>query len=480
MLSLLNPYVMPLSSMAGLTGVLLLAFLLRYKIFWLMDLWYSLPIIGKLKRLSSDNTRSSRDQSWTNAERTLCHHYKQFIHPITASEFDKRLIYLSKAHDLGRTPLPGWLILLLLLLLIAEGLGFSLTLSTWAARDGSTNMQEIVGIAIVLVLCVILLFCTHSAGYQLYRTSLVRRCEKEWRDDGQPGEFTSAIRLNEDQSKDDKQPTYTQCINRVGVGGNYLGLGGVIILILLIAGLSTWMRMKHLEGELTQETAQIVNPYLSSGGLLVPGDVSKPQQEADDKAIQDSTKTTNSEGLAAFIMLALIFVATQAVAISAGYRWGFAGKESGKAYEATQGFSTYDDYQRFCDRIIQVAQAKLQLLQQRLMGKKTNQNLRLHHTFDDFLIEDKRPATVRANDHQKMTGATPKGTAQVATELGIDNLLAQYQWISQSDKDSRRQFIKSIQPDALKEQFIQMLKERKETDAKRKDEQEDRELEELV
>jgi hypothetical protein len=221
----LNQYLTAILTMVVLaTSVVLYLSNVRVR-FWWMNFWYSLPVIGKLARLSRDNTRTSRDQSWTNGERTLCHDYKQFLHLTTESEFRKRLVYLSKAHDLGRTPLPGWLILLLATLVIAEGLGFSYLLGSWMAMEGSENTRQLLMVAIVFVLCVILLFITHSAGHQLYRTSLVNRCNKEWRDDGQPGNFKSgSMMLNDDQSKDDQHSEYTQVVNRVGTGELFLGL----------------------------------------------------------------------------------------------------------------------------------------------------------------------------------------------------------------------------------------------------------------
>lgn len=480
-LNQLNQYLTAILTMVILATTIVL-YLSSFRVrFWWMNFLYSLPVIGKLARLSQDNTRASRDQSWTNAERTLCHDYKQFLHLTTESEFRKRLVYLSKAHDLGRTPLSGWVIILLAILVVAEGLGFSYLLGSWMAMEGSENTRQLLMVAIVFVLCVILLFITHSAGHQLYRTGLVRRCEKEWRDDGQPGSFKSGnVMLNDEQSKDDQQPEYTQCVNRVGTAGNYFWIINAAILIVLIAVGSTWMRVKHLEGELTQETTQTINPFLSSGGAALPGDVLKPQQEAESKGTQDATKATSSEGLAAFLMLAIIFIATQMVAISAGYRWGFVGKESHQAYEGTLGFATYEDYLTFFEPIVQIARAKLQALQQRLMERPANKNLRLDHTFDDYLAENQRLTSGKPMAVPGPAAQTKTMASSQSHEAGIEELMGQYNAIASGDKERRLQFIKSIQPEAVKERFKQILRDKKEADFKRRAEQEDQELEDLV
>jgi len=479
-MSWLNQNIAAVYSAIALGIAIAIYFAFKFKIDFLwLNFWYSLPVFGKLTRLSHDSTRLSSNQSWTNAERTLCHDYKQFIHLTTQSEFRQQLNYLRKAQDNGRRPLAGWLTLLLAVLVVAEGLGFSYLLGSWMAMEGSENTRNLLMLAIVFVLCVILLYITHSAGHQLYRTALVRGCEKEWRDDGQPGNFKSNnIILDDDQSIDDKRPEYTQCVNRVGTGGNYFWIIAATILIVLIAVGSTRMRMQHLEGELTQETTQTANPFLSSGGVALPGDVLKPQKDAESKATQDGNKARGGEGAAAFYMLAVIFIATQVVAISAGYNYGFAGKESNSAYKNTYGFSTYDAYLRFCEPFIQVARAKLQTLQQRLMERQSNKNIRLEHTLNDYLAEHQRVAPGRAQDHPQATVQTQPKIA--ASEPGIANLLTEYNAIPQADRDRRLQFVKSIQPEYLKEQFKQGLREKKEADAKLTAEQEDRELEELV
>lgn len=330
---------------------------------WWTNTWYSL---WKTNSLAKDNTRYSKNKDWTNSERTLCDDYKEFVHFLDRSEFNKRIEYLRKAGDIGRTPLPTWMLLLLAPLLIAEGLGFSYLLGTWMAMEGSENTHTVLMIAIVFVLATILLFVTHQAGHQLYRSNLIKRCNKEWRDDGQPGKFQSkSIGLNDAQlgnGSDDNEPHYTQCVNRVGTSGSYVMVGIAIASIIFIAVASTYMRVKHQQAVMTQETVGVAvsaeavgNPFASAG---VPSDLAIPQAEADNKGKEDANNSTKDEGLAAFLMLAFIFVVTQIVGISAGYKWGFAGKESKKAYGGIYGFSTYEDFVGFYEPIIQTAQAQ--------------------------------------------------------------------------------------------------------------------------
>ncbi|MFL9923933.1 hypothetical protein PQR62_06650 [Herbaspirillum lusitanum] len=467
----INEHLNVVATFVSLAILVAVYFAFKFRIdFWWLNFWYSLPFIGKIARLSSDTTRYAKDKTWTNAERTLCEDYKQYIHFTGEAELTKRLVYLAKANDLGRKPLPAWLVFVLGLLVIAEGLGFSYLLGSWMAMEGSENTRTLLMVAIVLVLCVILVFVTHSAGHQLYRTNLIKASAKDWRDAGQPGSFKTAnIMLNGDQSVDDKEAEYTQCVNRVGTSGSYVMVGIAIAVILVIAITSTWMRVKHLENEQTQETTQVAaaatsapasgNPF--AGGLALPQDVLKPQQDAEQKGRADGRKAVADEGMAAFLMMAFIFVVTQVVGIAAGFKWGFAGKESKAAYTGTRGFSTYEDYQAFYAPIIQVAQAKLQTLQQRLAERGSNIGLDLQKAFDDYLNETQRQrplGTVASEATTAAKSALPVEKESSATPT-LEEAIARFDELK-SNQDIAKKYVLGLEP-ALREQLTAAIKERK-------------------
>ena len=330
----------------GLTLAIYLAF--RYQVnFWWLNFWYSLPFFGKLAQLSKDTTRSS-NPGWLCGEETLCGDYRTHITTTSEAEFYKRLIYIRKAQDRGRKPLPGWMVVILAILLLVEGLGFSYLLGTWMAREGSANVHTLL-LTMVFVICTILLFLTHAAGHQLYRSGLIRRSDKEWREGGRHGDFRSAeVMLDDDQLIDDRAAPYTQTVNRVGITGGYAIVRIAIAAIVAITAISTWMRVGH----------------------------------------------PNSEMIAAFIMLAIIFTVTQIVSICAGFKYGFGGKESEAAFKGTRGFSSYDDYMGRVEPMIQAAQAKLQALQRNLAALGGDVKLNLYKTFDDYIRESeaRRPA----------------------------------------------------------------------------------------
>ncbi|TPQ34744.1 MULTISPECIES: hypothetical protein [Cupriavidus] len=473
-------------NLAALNSALALAVLLivylgnKFRIdFALMNLWYGLPLIGKIARLSRDTTRYAKDKSWTLSERTLCDDYKQFIHFTTEDEFNKRLNYLSKAHDLGRSPTPGWMMGLLCVLVLAEGLGFSYMLGTWMAGEGgSENARQLLMWAIVFVLCVIFVFVMHSAGHQLYRSNLIAKADSEWRGEGQPGKFASHnVKLNDPQNKDDAEPEYKQCVNRVGTSRSYFMVGVAVVIIVFVSVLSTVMRVKHLEAERTAQTALVVegpsagNPFDKLGQAL-PAELMQEQQKADDKAKSDGRSAYTDEGLAAFLMLAFIFAITQLVGIAGGYKWGFAGKESKAAYRGTRGFSTYDDYLAFFTPLMQVAQSKLQTLQQKMSERRANDGLRLEHTFDDYLTEARESRTrVAAARNAPQADIAPAAQSQPA--MDASSVLARIDAMTVEGRKADAVALLQDLPDSVRNEVTARLAERKAAQEQaRKDEEE--------
>lgn len=462
-------------------GILLMIYLSnKFRIdFLLMNFWYGLPVVGKIARLSRDNTRHAKNKTWTISERTLCDAYKQFIHFTTEDEFNKRLTYLSKANDLGRSPTPGWMMGLLFVLVLAEGLGFSYMLGTWmAGESGSENTRQLLMWAVVFVLCVIFVFVMHAAGHQLYRSNLVAKADRDWRADGQPGKFSSHnIKLDDVQSKDDDQPEYTQCANRVGTGRSYFMVGTAIVIIVVVAVVSTIMRMRHLDSEHTASTTLSAPANATGGnpfdklGQGLPNEVLQSQAKAEAKAAEDGKAAYKDEGYAAFFMLAFIFAITQLVGIAGGYKWGFAGRESKAAFKGTRGFSTYDDYLSFYAPLAQVAQSKLQALQQKLSERRTNDGLRLEHTFDDFL-EEHRVNRLKAMGATAAPAAGATAAAAAAAEAVVAAASAPVKYTAEealreidsltaaSGKESAIRFLQSL-PDDTRATVTSLLTERK-------------------
>jgi hypothetical protein len=361
--------------------------------YWLMNWWYALPFVGRLARLSGDLTRSNRP-GWLKAEQTLCADYRKHVMPLSCASFANYHAFLKKAHDHGRRPLPMWMWLFLGVLIVAEGLGFSYLLGAQMALEGSENVRTTLMMAIVLVISGILLWVTHAAGHQLYRTGLLRTCFKQWKASGSEKPLSVyPISLSEDQDIDNGDPEYSQCVSRVKARpvdrGNYVWVYIAVILIGSIAVGSTWLRFSHFAATRVASTVNATADPFAEQNDSLPGVVSAPQEAADAKAERDAASASKSEATAAFVTLGFIFAITQIVGIGAGYGYGFGAKESYKAWRQTRGHSDYNDYALPFEHRVQTAEARLQQLQQRL-GENEGIIVPVGKTFKDYVTETTR------------------------------------------------------------------------------------------
>lgn len=437
---------------------------------WVRDFLVTLPVVGDLARLSKDRTQGS--DGWLRAEEKLCSVYKPYIELMEEEGFNNRIEYLRKSADLGRTPTPFFVWLVLVVLVIAEGLGFSYLLGSWMAREGSADTHTLLMFAIVLVLCVILVAITHFAGHQYYRTSLLRSCFARFKDLGSNEYAVKSVSLNRDQSVDDAEPEFKQIVNRVAKHshdkGSYAGGVIAIIAIIVIGVGSTYMRMKNLEVEMVRESAAMAqdagsNPFASSS---LPIEITEPQHAADKKAQSDAQSATVGEGIAAFVILGFIFVITQIVGMGAGYKYGFAGRESKDAYVKLGGAATYEDYFAYFQPLRDLVNSRLKDLQQRI-EEKSHTKLALTKTFGDYLLEQKRQNQILrygvntpSNTVQPASAAptvVPAAAApNVSTAPAAEPIIIETAKVGSELDDAKAQLILLNNPDKEKEYFLSL------------------------
>jgi hypothetical protein len=258
------------------------------------------------------------------------------------------------------------------------------------------------------------------------------------------------------------------------------------IAVIAIAGVSTWMRVNHLNQEMIERTAVQGtssgdgNPF-TSDKPSIPAELAKPQQEADMTARAESLSNEKGEGLAAFIMLALIFVVTQIVSIYAGYKYGFAGKESAAAYRGTRGYATYDDYMDRFEPMIQVGQAKLQTLQRNLSALGGNFRLSLTKTFDDFI----RDAEARRRSRREATWVFSTSAIQptvAATPIAVPEAVTLQEALARigvlTTAAERKAYVATL-PETLKEQVIEHRKAERQREEQERKAAQQKDLDEL-
>ncbi|HNQ49596.1 MAG TPA: hypothetical protein PKI22_09300 [Hydrogenophilus thermoluteolus] len=337
---------------------------------WWFNFWYSFPLIGRMARLSRDLTKDS-NTGWYLAEKRLCEDYKSFLANISEDDYKKWNEYLKKAGDLGRRETPKWVWVLTAAMVFVEAMGFSYVLAGYTLPGASENLQQLGAYGIAFLISVLLVAFTHLSGRELYKSSRIAKAHHEWKAAGQKGDFrTGEVSLEDDQKIDDDKESYTQLANRVGDKPSYKITIATAIFVVIVAVLATYVRGEVLEKHLLQTiTGQIsnegpsVNDPLNFSKLVLPNADEAQNRAAERKALEDEIEIDRAGGWGTFIVLAVVFVFLQLLGVVFGYLWGFAGKESHKAYHKIKSFPTFSDLQEYNNRIASIAEAKLTKLQ---------------------------------------------------------------------------------------------------------------------
>jgi hypothetical protein len=354
--------------------------------FALTDLSYTFPLIGKLRQYSRDYSESS-DEGWLNVENTLCRDYAKHMSAMSQRQFDNNIVYLKKTYDHGRRPMPWWALTILGLLVVLESLGFSFMLSTLMVTEGTENQHNLLTLAIVLVLASILVWVTHAAGHQLYRTSLLRSCFREYQTYKDKAFSSQTISLDDNQWLDQKQRPHVQCANRVitkpGDRGTYWWVVLALFLISAIAVGSTKLRIDTLHSA-PADSGAFISDIFNIDGDQEAAPPPTPAAVADPAAVN----AREQAALTGFAMLAVIFVVTQFVGMSLGYWYGFASKQGKDAFRATHGAADYDIYWAPIQSRINIADARLYTLH-RLLEQHSPHPLDLKKTFINFIKRER-------------------------------------------------------------------------------------------
>lgn len=403
---------------------------------WWFNTWVSFPLVGRIARLSRDANADVSYPGWFSGERTLCQEYKNFVHVPDEHDFNEKIAYLTKAGDNGRRNTPGWIWLLTVSMVFVEALGFSYVLAGYTIPGASENLQQTGAYGIAFLISVILVAFTHFAGHELYKSGRIKHARREWVEDQRRSKLsTGTIPLARPQSSDDAMPAYTQLCNRVGSQPTYVLSIATLVIVLLIAGVATYVRGQVLEKELVARITQSApmaaaadSLDMSAATLRLPDADAAANSAADQKVAIDEADIDRHGGWATFIVLAFVFVFLQLLGVIFGYRWGFAGENSAQAFRdiGSGRFSSYSAIREQYRRVADTAQASLAVLQQTIMANNSNvgtSGLHLSKTFRDYVQETRLiDQAERVNERQHADAveaarpaAAPAPAAAVAT-----------------------------------------------------------------
>ncbi len=327
---------------------------------WWADFWVCVPLLGKMRRWKRQTHGIENPQSWSDAglppaEESLCSTYIDKLPKTDSDVFARSVEYLKITHQNGRSPMSSFMMLALVLLTIAEAAGTGMLIAPFVASEITGNQMVWIGYVIATVMAAGLLGLTHAAGKEVYKWSAIRKAIGSVSEtvEGYTGE---KINSGDDQSIDKQASAKVRFGSRVLDGAHdrgslFVPAIAVALLFVLLAGI-TWMRIKGLEIDMTHRAADQAssaagNPFASVPGLgasmPLPNDLADASRAAQHNVDSELNGELFSQGIAGAIVLAIIYLITQALGFFQAFSSTFIG-DGKNAYRQTHGHTSFQSY----------------------------------------------------------------------------------------------------------------------------------------
>ena len=405
--------------------------------FWLMCVWYRIPVVGKNARLARDLRLT--DDGWFASEITLCADFDMQLlrRADDPALFDNATRYLQKVQEHGRRPMGFWHWLWILVLVIAEAALFGYVLAGYVTPGGSEALQLQGAFLIGLLIASVLVWMTHKTGRELHQRALIQKARTWWnqyKQEPRPN-LTDAkghVGLS-DNENDDHMPEYIQLLNRVEHNHNATLGGGAWIsatalLIILFAAGAYYVR-NQTQQTLLAEDAQLAVESTSAysfGTNELPEEVVSEQVEAAERLEHQIKEWKLKGGNVAFFLLAILFGGIQFIGIWLGRSLSLVGRESRRAYGLTSRFSSSGQFEVWYDQTIagisRVADAMLSALQGKLGLRADSEGIEdklreaadkaTERNFDAYLLRKSRRNRDRRNAHADPVDASCQSSEQ--------------------------------------------------------------------
>lgn len=346
-------------------------------------LWLRIPLVGGLAALSKQQGLAGQwDGTWSNADLRLCHLFKAHLGDISRDAFNNYLSYLGKSGDAGRTPAPAWLKWSLALAVMLESMAWSYALFPGLGQAGiGASKALVLTLGMAGVVGLVLLYFMHQAGGQAYRNHVIRECLRP----APKGALTALqgrlaeIQAHQPQTSDDGDPPQIQCLRRVGTE---TGMQSVVIAVLLLLAVAGYATLVHVKNQTRLQTAETLTLEMAASETAAPQGV--PRNAVASASVPSAA---GDAGLGADLALGILFVATQLLGASIGYRHQLAAKQGRIAYDSTRGYATYEEYSAHHDGLIHHwADYWLKELHGAGGNNDGAAGDRAHHSFHEFMF----------------------------------------------------------------------------------------------
>ena len=312
------------------------------------ELRYTFPFFNKTNSLSKSLTPD--EQFWFKGERNCCGDF-EYYYLKSDNLYKKSTNYLKKARETDRAPIPIYVAILIMVILGLESWGFSYIFAGYAIPGASEQVQQFGGLGIAIFIAVILSVLTHEVGREWYinfklKEYRILKGHKEFKHDN------TEVTID-DTFDDDNHQEFEKLGNRIGVAHDQTYSKTIVtILFILVVAAGAW--------------------YVREEALSV--DIKDQIKFMDLTTIQ--AVSMKNAGEATFAILSVVFIFLQLIGALFGYKWGFIGKESQKAYYVAHKFNTSQDFEHqkslWNKRINELAEKYLSGMQHKILRRIEN------------------------------------------------------------------------------------------------------------
>lgn len=345
-------------------------------VFGVQHKWaYLFPDRGLLRdsaKLQQDNPSELKPNGLTDKEEALCSALKSAITGskdahVDSAAFSRAKEYLSITKQASVHPPSFWAELGLFVLVFGESVGTGYVLAPWMSTEITPSQANVAAFVLALTVAIILALLTHLAGASMakYRRYKNNTGSDEAQHDAGILESPFPPGLHNPQSVDayylsKGKITATgprqRFSSRVGDDdGSYAPflLGVVVVMVVaLMVGIFA-IRAGGVESNTTRKIVSMEkngfsggsNPFASAVSPSLPADVQQAQLQSRKQVAESLGGDYKLQGMAASIVLSLIYLVTQFTAFFVSFVSTFSA-EGKRAYENTRGMSDYNSYVR--------------------------------------------------------------------------------------------------------------------------------------
>ncbi|WP_321853376.1 hypothetical protein [Paraburkholderia tropica] len=421
---------------------------------------------AEFQRLTKESGDSTVDGGLVQAELTLCTTFKSVISgssntEVTAGQFGRAKNYLKITQQTDIHPPSMMARVGLFVLILAESVGTGYVLAPWMSTEITPSQANLAAGVLALAVAIVLALLTHTTGAEMAKFSHFRKRHGseglEVRIDLGDDQDQDAYYIDPNSSTVRQNPLPRRFANRVddpGVKGPILlVVSGAIIIAIMVA--IYVIRVNGVESEATRQIVSMetngvqgagdANPFDSAAtSSALPPSVAQAQQASRKDVAESLGGNYKVQGIAASLMLALIYLVTQFTAFIVAFKSTFSGQGEA-AYDFTRNQPSFETFRA---RFLQprITRAESFLTQLREARKKRNHRTGTL-TFEAFLKHgEQREEQARDNVIDRVAADVATGKSEGERELRYELALKNHNF-SSSEQD---QVIKAYQAAILR------------------------------